>query len=239
MSTRTYSCSTRGQCEPNERYGVFPSEAECQRECQGIPNRDLFLQVYSFAPEDALGLAPSDQLQVLRNIFRENVSTPFPSQALEALIEEDYVYLYQNFGRLEWLTQRLDELDFLLLELLSEATNLPVNLSAFRRRFVAVLQDVFQDSEGTFRTLIFEGNRPSNYEELLNLAYLVIDARLAINRFPVHQQDPRVKEFLDRHWEDLVNLFGNFIWLEEIEQIWAGERGWDGPPLGALEDQGD
>lgn len=83
-----YSCSLRGQCEPNSR-GDYTSLAQCQSQCQGSDNVDLLYLILSYDWEKALHSAPSDQQELLRREFGLRVSLDEVGEVIDNLAHND------------------------------------------------------------------------------------------------------------------------------------------------------
>ena len=53
-----YACAFNGQCEFDLDGQGYQSEVECQSECIGRENKGIQYEIYTYAPEEALYLAP-------------------------------------------------------------------------------------------------------------------------------------------------------------------------------------
>ena len=63
--TDRYSCSFSGECEIDPD-GLYTSLEECKVECQGVEAKELQYLIYGYAPEEALALAPSDRVILVK-----------------------------------------------------------------------------------------------------------------------------------------------------------------------------
>jgi hypothetical protein len=81
----SFSCSANGDCEDDPQ-GPYSSLEACRADCQPhILPRDLTDLVYQYSPASALGLAPSDQVRIVRQITNLVVGPEAARRILAAL----------------------------------------------------------------------------------------------------------------------------------------------------------
>jgi hypothetical protein len=121
-----YACNLRGICE-EDNWGTFATEAECQDECQGAEYRDLLPCILAYGDmTQVLEMAPSDRVQVVRELVGEILPLELADDILVALTERDifilahYPTLYHQIaaaaGVAEDSVEQQDIVDAVLLE---------------------------------------------------------------------------------------------------------------------------
>jgi len=150
----SYSCNLSGACETNE-VGIYRSLEECQARCQGSPlsgyEKEMAYIAISYDPEQALSLAPSDQVEYLRREFGIVSEPANAGKILLSLYSNDYLGLYR-LGQVDYLHSRLplhqpprllDPLDFFLMELLIHKDLILLNWDGTRYVVNIFLRDLF------------------------------------------------------------------------------------------------
>jgi alpha-tubulin suppressor-like RCC1 family protein len=90
---RRFSCTFSGHCEPDP-YGI-DDQNTCQETCTARDDKETLYLTYSYLPEEALSLAPSDQVDLVRRISGTTLTT---SEARKYLINEVYKERTLNQG---------------------------------------------------------------------------------------------------------------------------------------------
>ena len=95
-----YACNLNGNCESDER-GPYTSIDQCEQGCRASPLPvEVAYQSLLYSPSEAQHLAPSDQLAVIRRIYKPTISEDTARYLLTQLTEtqlpfED-LYLFAN-----------------------------------------------------------------------------------------------------------------------------------------------
>jgi len=144
----SYSCNLRGQCEIDYQ-GMFFTLRRCQDNCRSLEGeqdtQEAAYLVLQYDLDRALHTAPSDRIQVIRRLTSVTVPANDSYKILEALVDKDYPQLYSIPAFHPYLREQgLDELDFLLLELLKPySSSLTLNWPALHRRIDHQLIELF------------------------------------------------------------------------------------------------
>ena len=124
-----YSCTLSGQCVPNT-IGRHQTQARCQASCQPIDlnadEREMMFIALSYDPDQALLLAPGDQVEYLVREYGIRSTNDTATAILIALYSNDYLILYVG-GFMRYLNSELnrkppiplDWFDFMLLRILA------------------------------------------------------------------------------------------------------------------------
>src|SRR5665647_431298 len=117
-----YVCAFNGQCE-FDLYGVgYSTQAECEEQCRGRENKEINYEIYTYAPSEAIYLAPSDRREIIRRITGVTLhSDTFTQEILYYLGQENvaglayyfkmHPYLLRTYtpqGLVELLTKQAD-----------------------------------------------------------------------------------------------------------------------------------
>jgi hypothetical protein len=88
--TPRYSCGFGGECEEDE-LGPFATSEACRSRCRPRPNREAELTIFEYAPEEALALAPSDQVRVVRRLTGVTVPPVAARAVLQVISKREEV----------------------------------------------------------------------------------------------------------------------------------------------------
>jgi hypothetical protein len=84
--TARHACSFAGQCETDPQ-GDYASERICRRLCSPREKVELQYEIYQYALEEALELAPSDQVAVVKRLTGARISRTSVREAVQALLQ--------------------------------------------------------------------------------------------------------------------------------------------------------
>jgi hypothetical protein len=82
-----YNCTLRGQCEEDE-LGPFSTLDECKVGCRAVERRDEVELIFQYNLSDAVGLAPSDRVRIIRSLTTVQVAPEHSRGILIALDEQ-------------------------------------------------------------------------------------------------------------------------------------------------------
>ena len=214
-----YSCTLKGLCEYDD-YGDHPDLATCQANCnryEGELIDDLVYDILALNLDDALELAPSDITIILFRV--SGIRSPDVSrsrQLLHDVIDRDYIRLWRQKdipSVMEYLTSQLeDELDFLLLDTLSDIIVQP-EWMALRNRVTRLLSAIFREKDGYYSAFgeQLEEIQVFSLEELVNsLQVYIADTIYLMVVYTENSPRPNMEGFL-KHWDYIVERFGPVI----------------------------
>lgn len=223
-----YRCSLKGQCE-EDNTGYYTRE-ECVARCHAPFDRleyDLQMEVLMYTPETVLTGAKSDQAEVLRRL----TGIVIPANRF-AYVTNTLIYaLSDNYGKLysitrypptvktqadDYFSQRLDELDYLMLEHCYESNTIQAssNWKSARLQMEVALRDLFGESEeieqAMFEELEDDDSLPTTIEELEKILIYRVDSILR-EVFTIDWNQSMELEPINKYWPYIVETFGPTI----------------------------
>lgn len=218
-----FSCNLHGACEEDD-YGFYPTQAECQANCQPLDSDlidDVVYDILTLNLEDAFFLAPSDVAIVLFRSTGLRVKPRRARDVLIAILDKNYIELW-NMGEKvrEYLRPSLDELDLLILNTVGHGFLLAVQpeWTAVRNSVDRELKLMFREhpmasSSDRLEEDLEEGRIPSSLKELINLLRRYIADTIFNAVFGKDQEfsadEQRPIELDD--WEYMVRTYGPVI----------------------------
>jgi len=136
-----YRCALSGHCEPSEE--GYAQYSECQANCAGTENKDLIYLTLSYIPQDALQLAPSDQIRVVSDIIGKKLPFRSANQVLRALASDSWLEQRSVPELQDFLREKYDAIDMLIADYrysLNLSILLPIDHEIMRDLIDAVLQ---------------------------------------------------------------------------------------------------
>jgi len=220
-----FSCNLNGTCEEDFDEGIYLTRQQCQASCQslgeGADTREAAYLAMSFNLEQALNAAPSDRVNLIRRITGVTVTADDSWDTLASIITDDYLELYRREGNifLLYLEARLDEFDFLLLELISPRyTSISPNWSKIRLIITSDIRQLFQGYHDIYFFVELQEEPPPSLAELISALQLQI-ALIILETFDLPQDPANHHNYVgevSQHWPYLLEQFGPTIPYQEM-----------------------
>ncbi|MFA6972790.1 MAG: hypothetical protein WC208_15510 [Gallionella sp.] len=205
-SPTRYRCALSGHCEPSEE--GYAQYSECQANCTSTENKDLIYLTLSYIPQEALQLAPSDQIRVVSDIIGKKLPFRSANQVLKALASDSWLEQRSVPELQDFLREKYDAIDMLIADY-RYSLNLSILLPIDHERMRGLMNEVLERHRPSLRRML-ELNQlanitPDEEDERFDL-YQVLSLEL-LQLFVEADGDTEVMGFFD----DITNILDELV----------------------------